>query len=419
MVLAPTIFKIKFTLPNNNSNAGAKNAAHVKYIATRPGVEKNISIENEQEFNKHLDLGFSNNELYAKYMHERPGSHGLFGPDEKQPDLSDIQKELQNHTGIVWRAVISMREEDAKYLGYIKREKWEQSLRSRMAEISREMGISESNLRWVAAFHQAKGHPHVHVVFWEKEPQRNRGKLSNYERRNIKKILTSEFYKEERERLGKFKTEVRKYVLEKSKGDLDIAVRLTKELKGNLEEIKSLNGQAPGIPPNLYDGQVIELATNLTKLANIMPGKGRKVLAFMPEEVKKEVREIADWILSQPGFKLETKKYVDTAKDFSRQYSKNEEKINEAGKKAYEDLRDRVAQEILRHAGKIHDNQDITIGSPGKFQIKTNYINRVWRSVWEVVKNEQVKLETEKKIMERKNLSRKEYEISNESNERK
>lgn len=39
MVFAPLIFKVKFTLPDKNSNVGAKNAAHVKYIATRPRVD--------------------------------------------------------------------------------------------------------------------------------------------------------------------------------------------------------------------------------------------------------------------------------------------------------------------------------------------------------------------------------------------
>lgn len=406
MVKAPLIFKIKFTLPNKNSNVGAKNAAHVKYIATRPGVEKEISIQDEKEFEKHLDLGFSKDETFTKYMHERPGSHGLFGPDEKQPDLLNIQKELQDHNGIVWRAVISMREDDANYLGYVEKVKWEQSLRSRMAEFSQEMGLKESNLRWVAAFHQAKGHPHVHVVFWEKEPQRSRGVLSKTERVNIKRILTSEFYKEERERLGRFKMKIRKYVLDRSKGDLDIAAKLTKELKGNLEKIKSLDGRAGGIAPVLYNNQANELVIKIHNLSKIMPTKGRKSLAFMPEEVKKEVREIADWILNQPGFKLEAKKFMETAESFSRQYTKKEQQIKDAGNKAYQDLRDRVAQQVLRQAGSLNlqkgfSNIKITRG--------------IWKGAWEAVKREQMKQEVEREFIKNKFNNKRDYEFDNEN----
>ena len=351
MVKAPLIFKIKFTLPDKRSKNGTRNAAHVKYIATRPGVEKEML--KEEDLVKDLDTGFLKDENYTKYVHERPGSHGLFGPDQKQPDLFNVQKELQDHKGIVWRAVISMREDDASYLGYIEKEKWEQSLRSRMAEISQEMGISESNLRWVAAFHQAKGHPHSHVVFWEKEPQRSKGVLSPVERKSIRRIFTVELYREERERLGRSKMKIRKHVLEMSRGDLDVAAELTKELKGNLEEIKLLDRRAGGIAPTLYEGQTKELALKLYNLTKIMPGKGRKSLAFMPDEVKKEVREIADWILDQPGFKLEAKQFMETAESFNRQYTKNEAQINESGKEAYKDLRDRVSQEIVRQAGEI------------------------------------------------------------------
>ncbi|MCE0553156.1 relaxase MobL [Bacillus thuringiensis] len=40
------------------------------------------------------------------------------------------------------------------------------------------MGITESNLKWIAAFHEEKGHPHVHLMMWEKETKRERGALS-------------------------------------------------------------------------------------------------------------------------------------------------------------------------------------------------------------------------------------------------
>lgn len=349
MAKAPLIFKIKFTLPTQDSRAGAKNAAHINYIATRPGVDKELT---EEDLVKDLDLGFSSDENYMKYIYERPGSHGLFGIEEKQPDLKDVQDELRNHEGIVWRAVISMREDDANTLGYLEKEKWIQSLRSRMSEITKEMGITESNLKWVAAFHKAKGHPHVHVVFWEKEPERIKGMLSKYERVNMKRIMSKEFYHEDRERLGRSKSEIRKYVLEKSRGDLDIAAEIAKNMKVYNQEVISLEGKKAGMEPKLYEQQEYELAQRLMILSEKIPGKGRVALKLMPVEVKEEVKYISDWLLSQPGFKLEKEKFMNNAEGFARQYTKNDVKIKEAREKAYADLRDRVAQVILERLEK-------------------------------------------------------------------
>lgn len=392
MAKAPLIFKIKFTLPTQDSRAGAKNAAHINYIATRPGVDKELT---EEDLVKDLDLGFSSDENYMKYIYERPGSHGLFGIEEKQPDLKDVQDELRNHEGIVWRAVISMREDDAITLGYLEKEKWMQSLRSRMSEITKEMGISESNLKWVAAFHKAKGHPHVHVVFWEKEPERTKGVLSRYERINMKRILSREFYHEDRERLGRSKSQIRKYVLEKSRGDLDIAAEIAKNMKVHNQEVMSLEGKKTGMEPKLYEQQEYQLAQRLMRLSEKMPGKGRVALKLMPDEVKKEVKHTSDWLLSQLGFKLETEKFMTNAEGFARHYTKNDLKIKEARERAYADLRNRVAQIILRKAREV-DRRENSLDFCSLRSIKT--ARSVWKNVWRAVKLEQHRQEIEVQI---------------------
>ena len=84
-----------------------------------------------------------------------------------------------HHKGIVWRDVVSLHEDDAARLGYTTREAWEDALRRCMPDVAEAMGIREDNLRWVAAFHQKAGHPHCHISFWETNPERTRGVISD------------------------------------------------------------------------------------------------------------------------------------------------------------------------------------------------------------------------------------------------
>ncbi len=69
-----------------NWNAAQRSDVYMKYIATRPRVEK-------------------------------LGTHGLFG-DEDDVNLDKAIAEMDNVTGNVWTHIISLKREDAERLGY-------------------------------------------------------------------------------------------------------------------------------------------------------------------------------------------------------------------------------------------------------------------------------------------------------------
>ena len=71
------------------------------------------------------------------------------------------------------------------------------------------MGIRCDNLRWVAAFHQKTGHPHCHISFWEINPKRTRGVISEGMRRDLRKAFIDVIYENERARLYQEKNTIR------------------------------------------------------------------------------------------------------------------------------------------------------------------------------------------------------------------
>ena len=60
-------------------------------------------------------------------------------------------------------------ETDALRLGYDEPEKWRELVRQQLPQICDKIGISVSNLEYSAAVHPDKGHPHCHLMFWDKK----------------------------------------------------------------------------------------------------------------------------------------------------------------------------------------------------------------------------------------------------------
>ena len=213
--MSRVIVKLSYTHPSiknpkSKGNAKYSNINHAIYIATRPGVDKTLSEEelikavekelkylnklahDEMDYLKTLD-----NDGYLKYIAERPYSHGLFGADSIE-NLNMIKKELREVKNYVWRNIISLREQDAMNLGYLDKSKWQDMLRKKIPDMAHEVGIPITNLRWVAAVHLEKGHPHTHIMFWEKEKKLTLGKVSEKKLNNIRKMFTDEIFEEER-----------------------------------------------------------------------------------------------------------------------------------------------------------------------------------------------------------------------------
>ena len=126
MALRPLIVKHAFYLPGKQGfgkgNHGA--VAHLQYMG---------DPSRHQKSDEELLMGSA--AIHAKYMTERPGVSGYFGPDPRTlPDIAAIQKTLESHTGPIWRDFISVTEHDAIALGgdLMTREGWDATARAQL-----------------------------------------------------------------------------------------------------------------------------------------------------------------------------------------------------------------------------------------------------------------------------------------------
>ena len=186
--MAKIIVKAPFYKPGHTTESGQSRGGYAHYIGTREGAQI-------------LRSGM------AGYIGERHGSHGLFSDEGVDVSLSKIGEEIDNHPGNVWGFIISLKREDAERVGYNSAEQWVNLLRSRRNIIAKEMGITPSNLRWVAAYHNKETNPHVHMMVWSSRPQEPY--LSREGIHNIKQTLASDIFRQEHLQIYKKQTEAR------------------------------------------------------------------------------------------------------------------------------------------------------------------------------------------------------------------
>lgn len=379
--MSKVIFKLKFQSPNLK-NTKMNNMYHLLYIGTREGVELNDDMKMlDEKQNK------TSNEEYLKYISDRPRSHGLFGKDDKPINIQQLANEMKEFDGYVYRGIISLRESDAIEKGYDNKEKWKDLIKDKMFYISKQLKIPYNQLKWVGAFHRESGHPHVHVMMWNKDKEvRNIGVIDTKNIENIRKSLTSAIFSEEREEILLEKNMLRDILIEKSK-DLNISGSNISERMKKLQEtyeeseleLNSLEELSKfEIGDKITNNSIKEIGKMLKGL-NI-PSTGRIQYKFMPPEVKKEIDKITDKILSIPSFNRAFNDYLESVEKYTRLYTEKEEDIESSITNAKIDIYHRIGNNVLKSKKEmIYENNNEKFEKARLNYITQNMLNSMFK----------------------------------------
>ena len=218
---------------------------------------------------------------YMKYIATRPrverlGSHGLFG-DKDGVELDKAMAELESYTGNVWTHIISLKREDAERLGYDNARAWRNLLRAHRNDIAAAMNIPPQDFRWYAAFHDEGDHPHVHMMAWSVKP--GQAYLSQDGIRQIKSKLTNDIFQQEMLHLYEQKTVSRD--------------QLVREVRQAMRElVQQMRTRICDHPE--AERLMQELALQLETV------KGKKSYGYLPKKQKALVDEIVDQMEQLP-----------------------------------------------------------------------------------------------------------------------
>lgn len=349
---APLVSIIRCHNPNLQKSR-VRNRNYLVYIATREGVDLS-QTSYDQAFQDELshiedptsseERPESSNDLYLKYIAERPGSSGLFGNAQGDPvalgnHLADLTANGQN----IYRGIVSLKEQDAIELGYDRKESWETLMRATMPDIAAQFHIPLKNLQWAAAVHMEKGHPHCHYMFWNKEPKTCSPFIHVSKQNKCREILSGEVFRAEREQEVIAKTMSR-----------DLMLDLRKELSKNdfaaLKENLVPGTGSHQIPGRLKNAMLSDLQTKLLALMNELPATGRINYAFVDPAIKEHIDDICTLLLSHPEMHKQFLSYMQAVENITRTYSPSTSKFTYSRQSAERDLYKRLGNMILASA---------------------------------------------------------------------
>lgn len=269
------IYKQRHRHPNQKKTPKC-NYAHIGYIATRPGAVKNEGMR-----------------------------HGLFGklePGEVQEfatwqEAARLVRELSCRRVNMYRGIISFSPETAAELGLTDRKAWEDYMERHILTLAKYNGIRVQNLQWVAAHHNERGHPHIHVVFWDKNQRTMVPFVHPSIPDKIRRQLIRDTFAEKIQAYCETKQRARERLT-------TAAVDLVDEFEQYMEQLhpteyKRLReafghitddelGAAPLDGVLSADGMA-RFIPGLFVLKEKMPKKGRLAYKLLPEEVKAEL----------------------------------------------------------------------------------------------------------------------------------
>lgn len=269
------MYKQRFRNPNYLKTPKC-NYAHIGYIATRPGASKNEGMRHG---------------LFGKLS---PGELVEF---ETWQQVAREVRELSYKKVNIFRSIISFAPETAAELGLKDHKAWEQYIERHIHTLAQRNGISRKNLSWVCAHHNEQSHPHIHVVFWDK----NQSVMKNFVRPEIGDGIRIQLIKET------FPDKIEQYcrAKDKARGDMkaftdemvaefDAYVKAAhpkeyKQLKEMVGRIDADELGAASLDGIMGDSELTPLIARLFELKDKMPKKGRLFYKLLPEEVKAEV----------------------------------------------------------------------------------------------------------------------------------
>lgn len=328
------MYKQRFRPPNYKRTPKG-NYDHIRYIATRPGTSKNESMRHG---------------LFGKLT---PGELVEF---ESWQEVAREIRELSYKKVNIFRSIISFTPQTAAELGLKDHQAWEEYIEKYIGILAQKNGISQKNLSWACAHHNEASHPHIHVVFWDK----NQKTMKNFVKPQVADSIRIQLIKET------FAERIEEYckVKDKNKTELkEITEGLVKEFDDYMKTIypkeykrlKEIVGdietdELANIPmDHLLNGiNLSPLSIRLFQLKEIMPKKGRLYYQLLPENVKQEVDSlVADLKRDVPYIQGLIDEYAEIKSNLAMLYDTDPENINKHREKAIDEMDKLIANKLL------------------------------------------------------------------------
>ena len=270
-------------------------------------------------------------ENFIDYISHRPGvqkdgEHGLWDASGKVQNLSQVVREVAEHTGNVWTPVVALRRQDAERLGYDNAKNWRALINASICEIAAAYKIQPDHLRWYAAFHQKPQQMHIHMIIFSTDPKE--GYLTKDGIRQVKSSFARRIYQADRMHVYQQKDQSRDALQREARRAMTeciVQLKCGTIRDSNLEQL------------------ITELADRLQET------RGRKVYGYLPPRTKAIVDAIVEELAKDQqvsaAYEVWQKLYEQICLDYNEQLPK---RLPLSQQKEFKTVRNMVIQETLQ-----------------------------------------------------------------------
>ena len=323
--------------PPNHTKTPKSNYAHIGYIATRPGTSKNEGMR-----------------------------HGLFGKLNPSGEITEFEawqevgrivRELSYKRVNIFRGIISFSSETALELHLCDHKAWQEYIEQHIKTLAEKNGIKPQDLQWAAAHHNERGHPHIHIAFWNK----NQKPIIPYVPPEIPNSIRVQLIK------NTFSDKIQAFISEKTKAraaiteitdeiikafDDYIKEMKPKEYKQFIEQFGKIDVDELCISP--LDGVIDKtdltvLIPRIFELKSKMPKKGRLYYKLLPKDVRVDldrfVEELKD---SSEYIRNLIEDYADSKCRLVMLYETNPDNLEQHRREAIAEVDKIIANKVLR-----------------------------------------------------------------------
>ncbi len=333
--MSTVLFKQWYKTRTDPSTPGL-NARHLQYIATRPGAV----------YNKGCGFG-----LWGQL----PGDGAIRIQTDLERAKRIVREASEKHT--LYRALLSVGKRDAERYGLYSRDRWERLVNDHIAEVAKEMDIKPEDLRWCASFHCAKGHPHVHILYWDDSDQPRQEyvpkPLWDAKAERVRAAFAGDIHREEiREAQAARRAEIRPL--------REAVLAMCRE--ANPEKALDL--------PRLYNSAALKgLSRQFAELVREMPAGGSLRYAYLPPAYREKVNALVDACLKVPELAKELERYEDRTLQISQLYANGADSEARNWEKAKEKLYKELGNTVMDALREIRDELQCDGGRQSKPEI--------------------------------------------------
>lgn len=362
--ISALIYKQRFFHPNRPKTA-VSNYVHIGYIATRPGAVRHANLPHG---------------LFGKLV---PGNIDVF---QTWQEVARIARAISRQGKNMYRGLISLRTETAMDLGLNNFEAWQQYIEQHIATLATHNRIKTENLCWAAAFHNEKDHPHLHIVFWDKQQTI----MKNYTHPEIPNRIRKQLIKDT------FAFKIKEFCAERDLAKTGIT-NITDDVLEQFEKhMKSLNPRAfrtfqqrfehededslLRLPTHhLSNPQAVEhLGTRLFELRQTLTKSGRLAYKLLTPEAKMLVDEFVLELLQQNPYLAEmVDTYVAAKLEVAKLYTSNPAALASQSSKYQKEAETRIANRVLstvRTIIKLEQASDVDIRQIERYRTWTEQL---------------------------------------------